>query len=479
MDRRPSETPAWHHPPSSGYSQNNVSTAVVYTHLVPPLMRRQASARPALGPALGGTRAAAGYSSMWQPGAGSTDSVHPHLMSSFVNAQPGQPSATNPGTWPGGVSGPHRNECLPHAVGVPAAGVTSAMNHSGINMQHLNRHPNHVGYGQAPEASGYTNTFNNVNMHGYQSAASNVDAAHQNENAVPLADVQWSSQQMSLQTRHGAVPAYSNQMVSVSSTTRFKVTTINGMTEFATVWSFAHSSDFEEIVKELFLPLNVPRWQQVVRAAVLIVGTIERWADEQGGLKGVFPHGNQPPPNSMTQENWTAWLDDVIWVLFQILHQHAFRCFNQFMPQAMASYHVPHTEHATSSNLVHSPTLSRHLPLANPASAATEYSHSPSVYAAGAIRGEPSIQVQSTTPPYHLPLADTVPPDTAVPPTTPIYQTPRAQSATPSSHVQGTTSTYHISHFNSVPSNPPAQSADDPQSQILYGPVGPSREHYW
>ncbi|KAI1785861.1 hypothetical protein LXA43DRAFT_1065536 [Ganoderma leucocontextum] len=207
---------------------------------------------------------------------------------------------------------------------------------------------------------------------------------------------------MSVQTQRGTVPAYSGNQMGKAPAIQdlgqsFQTATASHSRHVmaSEVWSFAHSSDFEEIVKELFLPLNVPQWQQAVRAAVLIVGTIEKWADEQGGrkahcvadfserysptawvhnwlsaqphsrfgdtrlggvthpsslsypnrtdpsdwacfwttprqtifsallgLKGVFPRGtsSQSLQSSMTQQHWTSWLDDVTWVLFQILH---------------------------------------------------------------------------------------------------------------------------------------------------------------
>ncbi|RPD52695.1 hypothetical protein L226DRAFT_527485 [Lentinus tigrinus ALCF2SS1-7] len=39
-------------------------------------------------------------------------------------------------------------------------------------------------------------------------------------------------------------------------------------------------NSFVEVIRRLYLPPDVPRWQQLVRAAVLIVGTVEEWVSE-------------------------------------------------------------------------------------------------------------------------------------------------------------------------------------------------------
>ncbi|RPD54701.1 hypothetical protein L226DRAFT_525971 [Lentinus tigrinus ALCF2SS1-7] len=43
---------------------------------------------------------------------------------------------------------------------------------------------------------------------------------------------------------------------------------------------FASQDSFAEVIRKLYLPPDVPRWQQLVRAAVLIVGTVEEWVAE-------------------------------------------------------------------------------------------------------------------------------------------------------------------------------------------------------
>ena len=40
---------------------------------------------------------------------------------------------------------------------------------------------------------------------------------------------------------------------------------------------FAALDDFADVIRKLYLPHDVPKWQQLVRAAVLIVGTVEDW----------------------------------------------------------------------------------------------------------------------------------------------------------------------------------------------------------
>ena len=40
---------------------------------------------------------------------------------------------------------------------------------------------------------------------------------------------------------------------------------------------FTAQNSVADIIRKLYLPPDVPRWQQVVRSAVLIVGTIEEW----------------------------------------------------------------------------------------------------------------------------------------------------------------------------------------------------------
>lgn len=40
---------------------------------------------------------------------------------------------------------------------------------------------------------------------------------------------------------------------------------------------FTAMDDFVEVVRKLYLPHDAPRWQQLVRAAVLVVGTVEEW----------------------------------------------------------------------------------------------------------------------------------------------------------------------------------------------------------
>ncbi|TFK83806.1 hypothetical protein K466DRAFT_602553 [Polyporus arcularius HHB13444] len=151
--------------------------------------------------------------------------------------------------------------------------------------------------------------------------------------------------------------------------------------------------DCADIVRKLYLPYEVPRWQQLVRAAVLVVGIVEElhrddghaglhhvvhpreyvspgewvsaWLDLQPrnrfsgpnasvlhpemllypanntlddwgtflshprqvifrvllGLKSCSPYvTHATKPALMSQDDWAAWADDVLWVMFQVLN---------------------------------------------------------------------------------------------------------------------------------------------------------------
>lgn len=40
---------------------------------------------------------------------------------------------------------------------------------------------------------------------------------------------------------------------------------------------FVALDEFVDVIRRLYLPSSVPKWQQLVRVAVLIVGTLEEW----------------------------------------------------------------------------------------------------------------------------------------------------------------------------------------------------------
>ena len=42
------------------------------------------------------------------------------------------------------------------------------------------------------------------------------------------------------------------------------------------VRAYASQDDFGDVIRKLYLPPDVPKWQQLVRAAVLVVGIIEQ-----------------------------------------------------------------------------------------------------------------------------------------------------------------------------------------------------------
>ncbi|KAI0689183.1 hypothetical protein C8T65DRAFT_700346 [Cerioporus squamosus] len=160
------------------------------------------------------------------------------------------------------------------------------------------------------------------------------------------------------------------------------------------VMPYVSVDDFADIIRKLYLPCDVPRWQQLVRVAVLVVGLIEdlrrndgyaglhhvvhprdfvspaewvsEWLDLQPGsrfpgpqatsithpgmllypahsrledwgqfltrsrqvvfrvllgLRSCSPYVSHPEkPHLMNQDDWAAWADDVLWVLFQVLN---------------------------------------------------------------------------------------------------------------------------------------------------------------
>lgn len=45
----------------------------------------------------------------------------------------------------------------------------------------------------------------------------------------------------------------------------------------AEVGGFIGLDTMSEVIRSLYLPRNVPHWQQLVRVAVLIVGRVEQW----------------------------------------------------------------------------------------------------------------------------------------------------------------------------------------------------------
>lgn len=51
----------------------------------------------------------------------------------------------------------------------------------------------------------------------------------------------------------------------------------NRLVTSSDVMRFAMLDGFADVIRKLYLPPDVRKWQQVVRAAVLIVGTIEEW----------------------------------------------------------------------------------------------------------------------------------------------------------------------------------------------------------
>ncbi|KAI0716934.1 hypothetical protein C8Q76DRAFT_692469 [Earliella scabrosa] len=157
------------------------------------------------------------------------------------------------------------------------------------------------------------------------------------------------------------------------------------------IMRFVALDRFATVIRQLYLPPQVTKWQQLVRAAVLVVGTLEEWdTGESGklqpgrihirsytdarhwvsewlelqplarfsgptaqvehprmllcpsrtaprdwalfwlharaiifgvllGLKSCWPYSDETGAATMNQDDWSAWRDDVLWVLHQLL----------------------------------------------------------------------------------------------------------------------------------------------------------------
>ncbi|KAI0718630.1 hypothetical protein C8T65DRAFT_693758 [Cerioporus squamosus] len=108
------------------------------------------------------------------------------------------------------------------------------------------------------------------------------------------------------------------------------------------VMAYASLDDFGDIIRRLYLPLNVPKWQQLVRAAVLVVGIVEESPQTSGN--GSLHHIVHAPEScspyvthidklhTMDHDTWAAWTDDVMWVLYQLLHHLKLRKLNAIVP---------------------------------------------------------------------------------------------------------------------------------------------------
>ncbi|KAI0694234.1 hypothetical protein C8T65DRAFT_699023 [Cerioporus squamosus] len=195
------------------------------------------------------------------------------------------------------------------------------------------------------------------------------------------------------------------------------------------VMPYVSVDDFADIIRKLYLPYEVPRWQQLVRAAVLVVGLVEElhrndgytglhhvvhnrdyvsptewipaWLDLQPrsrfsgpkpsvlhprmllypanttlddwgmflthprqvvfrvllGLRSCSPYVTYPTmPALMSQDDWAAWADDVLWVMFQVLNH-------------VKSYKTGHDIPSRRTSDAQAPQGSRPLPAARRGSA--------------------------------------------------------------------------------------------------------------
>ncbi|RPD79023.1 hypothetical protein L226DRAFT_520095 [Lentinus tigrinus ALCF2SS1-7] len=116
--------------------------------------------------------------------------------------------------------------------------------------------------------------------------------------------------------------------------------------------AFVQLGTFTDNIAQLYMSQNNSPWQQAVRGAVLLTGTVESWGSSDSkavtlpecpsdwvlfwtkpraivmslllGLKRSHPRGEATDALSvsdrMTGEMWTAWLHDVLWVLHELLH---------------------------------------------------------------------------------------------------------------------------------------------------------------
>ncbi|KAI0703524.1 hypothetical protein C8T65DRAFT_696751 [Cerioporus squamosus] len=191
------------------------------------------------------------------------------------------------------------------------------------------------------------------------------------------------------------------------------------------VMPYVSVDDFADIIRKLYLPYEVPRWQQLVRAAVLVVGLVEElhrngghtglhhvvhpreyvppaewisaWLDLQPrsrfsgpkasvvhpgmllypatstledwgmflthsrqvvfrvllGLKSCSPYvTHATKPALMSEDDWVAWADDVLWVIFQVLnHVKLYKHAQNIHAQApQASRSLPAARRETSSD---------------------------------------------------------------------------------------------------------------------------------
>ncbi|KAI0745561.1 hypothetical protein C8Q76DRAFT_688613 [Earliella scabrosa] len=70
------------------------------------------------------------------------------------------------------------------------------------------------------------------------------------------------------------------------------------------VMRFAALDDFADVIRKLYLPPDVPKWQQLVRAAVLVVGTIEEWSPMR------TPAAARPQLKDPTMATCQSWVDN-------------------------------------------------------------------------------------------------------------------------------------------------------------------------